>query len=346
MATNSSFICGYCQCLVPTRLGHDCCGDCKEQKYCSIGCMEAHSSEHIPKCKFHRLHDLLGQINTIELASNWRKVLPLQSTMEMLMLEGPIDISNRQKQVVLVLFIDSNHKAYTETGHEVYRVSLIRLKENLVKLLGSMELFHEQGLYMTSLGGMFMAMKHYIVAQIYFQEVRDIGVAHGFFTMECKACLGLGRIAMKEGRSQEGLELLQNAVCASSLLLPTDNPREYEINAFYWLIDALFDSEDIDEAEKLMVRMAATVKQEEKDYIQINDMRVMIDKTRLYQIRGQHQAAVGQIQTLLAKVRKDVVYVCKWRAEFLRGIYGAKAILSDMWNKNLDKSLADVIRML
>jgi tetratricopeptide (TPR) repeat protein len=266
--------------------------------------------------------------------------------MENLMLDGPIDISNRQKQVVLILFIDLNNKANAETGHDMYRVSLIRLKENLVKLLGSMELFHEQGLHMTTLGGMFMSMKHYEVAKIYFQEVRDIGVAHGFFTMECKACLGLGRIAMKEGRLQEGLELLQNALCASSLLLPEDNPREYEINAFYWLIDALFDTGDIDEAEKLMVRMAATVKQDEKDYIQINDMRVMIDKTRLYQTRGQHQAAVGQIQTLLAKVRKDVVYVCKWRAEFLRGIYGAKSILSDIWNKNLDESLADVVRML
>ena len=34
----------------------------------------------------------------------------------------------------------------------------------------------------------------------WFQAVRDLGEAHGFFIMECKACMGLGLAGVGGGR--------------------------------------------------------------------------------------------------------------------------------------------------
>ena len=42
-------------------------------------------------------------------------------------------------------------------------------------------------------------------------EARAIGAAHGFFSVECHACLGLGKLAIHTGRQEEGLDLLRNA---------------------------------------------------------------------------------------------------------------------------------------
>jgi tetratricopeptide (TPR) repeat protein len=343
----SSLLCGHCDKPAPTNgVGHECCGYCKAQEYCSAECMQAHSSEHEPKCKADRLLDLMSTIHTVEFARDWRKVIPLQAKMEMLMLDGPIDVTNDQRRAILNLFIHSNNLANAETGHYMYKTSALRLKESIVKLLGDMGLFHDQALEMTSLGGMFMCMKQIKVANVYFQEVRDIGEAHGFFTLECKGCLGLGRVAMKEGRVEEGLALLRNALVASSLLIPSDLPHTYEMNALYWLIDALFDTDALDEAETMIMRMAALVQEEALDYIQVNDMRVVIDKARLHQARGQYKEAEDEMRTLLETVRKDAVHVCRWRAEFQNGIKGARTMLKHVWNKNLDKSLADVNRLL
>ena len=54
----------------------------------------------------------------------------------------------------------------------------------------------------------------------YFQRARDVGAAHGFFSVECRSCLGLGQIAVNDGRAEEGLDLLRNALAGPSTLYP------------------------------------------------------------------------------------------------------------------------------
>ena len=49
----------------------------------------------------------------------------------------------------------------------------------------------------------------------WFERARAVGEAHGFFTLESKACLGLGHLAMLHMRKDEAVQLLQNSLKAA-----------------------------------------------------------------------------------------------------------------------------------
>ena len=86
----------------------------------------------------------------------------------------------------------------------------------------------------------------------YFQKARDVGEAHGFFLVESKACIGLGEVAVSEGRYEEGLELLRNGVVAARL--GEGEVDTNELVALSPLIIALFKTRAIDEVEPLVLR--------------------------------------------------------------------------------------------
>ena len=46
-----------------------------------------------------------------------------------------------------------------------------------------------------------------------------IGAAHGFFSAEGQACLGLGQLALHWGRHEDGLDLLRNVLAAAPYTL-------------------------------------------------------------------------------------------------------------------------------
>ena len=54
-------------------------------------------------------------------------------------------------------------------------------------------------------------------AATWYQRARDVGAAHGFFSVESSACMGLGMTANDAGRHEEGVELLRNALVAAEL---------------------------------------------------------------------------------------------------------------------------------
>ena len=97
----------------------------------------------------------------------------------------------------------------------------------------------------------------------WFERARAVGEAHGFFTLESKACLGLGQLAMLHKRKDEAVQLLQNSLKAAELN-ELDDP-EYELFSMKSLIRALFDTDAIDEVEPLVRRFAAAAKTFSKD---------------------------------------------------------------------------------
>jgi hypothetical protein len=86
----------------------------------------------------------------------------------------------------------------------------------------------------------------------YFQKARDLGAAHGFILVESKACIGLGEVAVSEGRYEEGLELLRNGVVAARL--GEGEVDTNELVALSPLIIALFKTRAIGEVEPLVLR--------------------------------------------------------------------------------------------
>jgi hypothetical protein len=118
----------------------------------------------------------------------------------------------------------------------------------------------------------------------YYQKARKVGEAHGFFSVECSACLGLGDAAMREGRDEEGLDLLRNALAA----LPLSEVEEvttWELHVLSSLINALFKTHAVAEVEPLVLRYREVAKADsarERDFC--NELQSLILGAQLHEV--------------------------------------------------------------
>jgi len=87
-------------------------------------------------------------------------------------------------------------------------------------LLGEMERFRDQGRALCHIAHCHHSLGRPGEAARCFQRAPDIGAAHGFFSVECKTCEGLGYLEMREGRHQEGVDVLRNGLAGPCLRLP------------------------------------------------------------------------------------------------------------------------------
>jgi len=127
--------------------------------------------------------------------------------------------------------------------------------------LGKLQLFRDQGKAMCFIAEMCFKcsfLERRSEAEKWNQRARDVGAAHGFFSLESKACIGLGMAAVAEGRDEEGVALLRNALVAAELN-ELDSPG-FELDALQYLIDALFQTNLIDEVEPLVLRFREAAK--------------------------------------------------------------------------------------
>ena len=157
----------------------------------------------------------------------------------------------------------------------------IRLLEQRVELLGmpTMERFRDQGDNLCEIADILVALGRTQEAATTYTRARDVGAAHGFFSVESDACLGLGDLAMKEGRLEEGVDLLRNALAAAPL--SEEDESTYEMNALRKLIDALFQTNAVDELEPLVPRF-----QEVAQTVSRNSGRLCSAELRIFYIRA------------------------------------------------------------
>ena len=80
---------------------------------------------------------------------------------------------------------------YRSTGNEDHALSIIRLEERRVELLGKMEHFRDQGAALCTIVNNLNCLGRTQESATYYQRAH-LGAQHGFFLAECKACLGLG----------------------------------------------------------------------------------------------------------------------------------------------------------
>jgi len=123
------------------------------------------------------------------------------------------------------------------------------LGKQLIDLMGKRQRFRDQGEEMCQVASILSGVGKQQEASLYYHKARKVGEAHGFFSVECRACLGLGQEAMREGRYEEGLDLLRNALTASRLS-ENEGLSAWELPVLESLIDALFLAEAIDEVER------------------------------------------------------------------------------------------------
>jgi len=165
---------------------------------------------------------------------------------------------------IVKAFSTAHHMGFQATGSKDHARSCVGLLERRIPLIGKLQLFRDQGAAMCDAADLLLALQRDSEAAIWFQRARDVGAAHGFISLERTACMGIGRAAMEEGRHEEGLALLRNALVAAELN-ELDNPR-YELDALKSLIFALVTTKSIDEVEPLVLRYREAAKaQSEKE---------------------------------------------------------------------------------
>ena len=242
----SATACSYCG---KKRANLRRCSICKQTWYCGAECQKAAWKGHKATCQPPLPpEEVISKIGEAHSSEDWRGVLKWKGRMEELLAIMAHARNDFVCEFVLAAFQRAHSKlAILDRGHSI---EVVKLGERRIELLGKLQRFRDQGDEMHTIGAIFLRDHNFKDAIRYFQKARDVGAAHGFFSIEGKACTGLGGVAIHEGRHEEGLELLRNALVAFGL----EDDEESELSAMNYLIDALFTTDGFEEVDTLLPR--------------------------------------------------------------------------------------------
>jgi len=264
------------------------CSRCKQASYCGAECQHADWKRHKKTCApLVPIQDVPAKLNEAHAAGNWRGVLQWEGCMEELMAHQPDDVCWGN----LAVFSEAHLSGLHATGSEVHARSFVGLAERRIPLLGKLQRFRDQGEAMCTLSTILCSLERNSEATTWYQRARDVGAAHGFFSLESRACRGLGMAAMEEGRHEEGVALLRNALMAAELN-ELDDAR-FEMDAMESLIEALFSTSSIDEVEPLVLRFREAAKaqsEKEEGRFFLSESRSILFSARLHEVLCMHPA--------------------------------------------------------
>jgi len=262
------------------------CSRCKQASYCGVACQNSDWKRHKKTCAPPvPLQDVAAKLDVAEAAGDWRGFLKWEGRMEELMAGRSDDVCS----FTLKAFSNAHRTGLRATGRKDHARSSVGLEERRIPLLGKLQRFRDQGKAMCNLSNILRFLQRNSEAATWSQRARDVGAAHGFFSLESKACRELGMAAVEEGRHEEGVALLRNALVAAELN-ELDDPR-YELDALKLLIDALFKTDLIDEVEPLVLRYReATKAQLGKEAFCFAESDSLLCSARLHEVLCMHPA--------------------------------------------------------
>ena len=253
------------------------CSCCKNTWYCGTACQNASWKQHkktctpktcapLPSLSPQRLADAVRKVKAANDAGDWRRVLEWKGRMEELLVAMELmgGETHGGCDYLLWAFTRAHESAKVSTTNKEsvdnHVRSIIGLEKRRIDGLGQNERFRDQGTVMNNIAENLFLVDEDKEATVWFERARALGAAHGFFSSESSACRGLGKVAMCEGRHEEGLDLLRNSVAASTLN-EWDCPS-YELNALQALILGLFMENEFDELEPIVLRFQKVAKAE------------------------------------------------------------------------------------
>jgi len=201
------------------------CGRCRRTSYCGAECQRAAWRLHKVVCgSLLSLDGVFEQMKSALDTADWPGMLKWEGRMEEL-LEIRTD---EQREFLLWAFMTAHRMLHLESAAFDARMkaqaclvrgyppshhqrSCARLEERRLEILGRMQRFRDQGEAMCDVASSYAFVGQHNEAERWFQRARNVAEAHGFFSVECKACHGLGMSAIEDDRPEEGVELLRNA---------------------------------------------------------------------------------------------------------------------------------------
>jgi len=266
-----------------SQCGKDCkalkrCSRCKQASYCGTECQNAAWKGHKKSCV--TLEDVFEKVKAAYLREDWREILKWEGRMEE-MLEHQTDAFCHY---ILAAFVHAHGRAFVLTGSRDNALSVVRLGTRLIEVSGKRQRFRDQGEELCIVADQLLGLCKDQEAEGYFQRARKIAEAHGFFSVECDACLGLGKLAMAVGDQEEGVELLRNALVCVPLC--EENDTNIELNVLQIFTDALFHTHAIDEVEPLVTRYleAAKAKSQKQGHLLLHELRSLLTSARLHEV--------------------------------------------------------------
>jgi len=259
------------------------CSVCKQASYCGAECQNAGWKKHKKRCAPPLPpKDVWGKVRAAHADGDWKGVLEWEGRLDE-MLKGQSDAMCND---ALGIFIAAHGSGLTSTGSTDHALSANRLLEQRVDLLGQMERFRDRGNHICAMASNLILLDRREDAAKLFERARDVGAAHGFFSVECSACEGLGRLEMDKGRAEVGLELLQNALVAARLGEDENTAWAQELGVLGTLIPALFETNAIDELEPpvLRFREAAEAASQREGRLCYWELSSLLASARLHQV--------------------------------------------------------------
>ena len=273
------------------------CASCMQACYCGTECQKAAWRGH-KETKFlsvslketcSPLQDILGKVEAAVSTKDWRAALKWEGRMEEMMANTP----DAEQARCLNFFVKAHNLATLEfwdvdaTYCTFHALECSRLQGRRVELLGKMELFRDQGSAIFSIGNLLHMFGLRQESKSYFLKTRKVAEAHGFFSLECKACIGLSEIAIDEGDTEEAVLLLQNALLVCQLHLSEEEEDTcYELSILDKLTNAFWKTDAIDELGKtiLLYREAAKAETRRTGKLSFFELYSLVASARFHEV--------------------------------------------------------------
>ena len=181
-------------------VGFKRCSRCKQASYCGAECQNADWKRHKKTCAPPvPLQDVAAKINAAHATGDWRGVLKWEGRMDELVAHR----SDGTCSGILTVFSGAHHTGFITTGSADHARSYLGLVERCIPLLGKLQRFRDQGIAMCNFSKILLVLERHSEAATWYQRARDVGAAHGLFSLESTACMGLGESAINKGRHDE-----------------------------------------------------------------------------------------------------------------------------------------------
>jgi tetratricopeptide (TPR) repeat protein len=275
---------------------------------------------------------------------DWRGVLKWEMYCDELLAMMPVEL----RASLLEIYIRANRNGARSTSGRRYFVAAISLLQQSIVILNELQRFRDKSVHLCLLGEICTSLDGHEKAKTWYQQARDVGAEHGFFSAECRACLGLARVAIYEKHYEEATDLLRNAVAAAPLVEDTSSAAHHELNTLRELIDLLFFLGKIDEVDPMVLRFIVLIDSTPStgpEDLGLTPMKLHgpLFMARLHQARDRPDDVEREVRRFLDLIHKNEEVIHEWLPTCINIVKQAGEVLHIFHTETGNTELVELI---